>query len=355
MTGTGEAERPSVLPHLDALHPPVFSTRITQLFGIRHPILCGGLMWLSDASYVAGIVNAGGMGFMTSRSFATLDAFQAEMEACAALTDGRPFGVNLSTSRHASVPLEAYLRAALDHGVRFFETSGRAPADELIAAIHAAGGVVIHKVPLVRHALTAERLGVDAVTIVGSECGGHPGINTEVPAMLGGAIAASSLRIPFAVGGGIGTGRQLLAALALGAEAVVMGTRFLAAQEVTAHDACKQRIVAADEASSVVAFAGNAALGGAWRVMDNDTVREVQRREAAGLRHYSEFSDLLAGSLTAERCYRQGDTEVGMVSMGPAACFVQRIEPMRDIVNDIMAEAAASHGRLSALTSGPSW
>jgi nitronate monooxygenase len=352
MTDARTADPALVPPHQDTLHPAVFSTRITQLFGIRHPVLCGGLMWLSDASYVAGIVNAGGMGFMTSRSFPTLENFTAEMEACATLTDGKPFGVNLSTSRHASLPLEAYLHAALDRGVRFFETSGRAPADGLIATIHAAGGVVIHKVPLVRHARTAERLGVDAVTIVGSECGGHPGINTEVPAMMGGAIAASCLRIPFAIGGGIGTGRQLLAALALGADAVVMGTRFLAAEEVTAHDACKQRVIAADESSSVVVFADNVPLGGAWRVMDNATVQEVRRREAAGLRHYADFSDLLAGSLTAQRCYRQGDTESGMVSMGPAACFVQRIEPMREIVNNVIAEAASFRNRLSGMSAG---
>ncbi len=329
--------------------PPRFRTRITELFGIRHPILAGGLMWLSDASYVGAVVNAGGMGFITSRSFATLDAFRDELRRCSGLTGGRPFGVNLSTSRHTTVPLMDYLHAALEAGVRHFETSGRAPSDDLIARIKGAGGVVIHKVPLVRHARTAEQLGVDAVAIVGMECGGHPGINTDMPAMMGAAIAVERLAIPVVVGGGIGTGRQLLAALAMGAEGVMLGTRLIAAREVTAHENYKRRVVEADETSSVVALAGNVPLGGAWRVMDNATVREVRRREAEGMTTYEQFSDLLAGTLTAEGCYGRGDTELGMVSLGPSAVFVGAVEPMADIFDGIMSEADAYRRRLEGL------
>ncbi len=325
---------------------PLFRTRITELFGIRHPILAGGLMWLSDAPYVAAVVNAGGMGFITSRSSSTLDAFRDQLRRCAALTGGRPFGVNLSTSRHTAVPLMDYLHAALEAGVRFFETAGRAPADELIAAIKAAGGAVIHKAPLVRHALSAERLGVDAVTVVGMECGGHPGVNTDIPTMLGGALAAERLRIPFAIGGGIGTGRQLVAALAVGADAVLLGSRLTAATEVTAHPAYKQRVIAADETGSVVAFAGNAALGGAWRVLANGTALEVRRREAAGLRDYADFADLMAGTLTASKCYGEGDVDAGMVSLGPAAAFVRKVEPMQAIFDQLMTEAAEAQARL---------
>ena len=327
----------------------LFRTRITELFAIDHPILAGGLMWLSDASYVAAVVNAGGMGFITSRSFVTLAAFREELRRCGELTRGRRFGVNLSTSRHSAVPLMDYLQASLEIGVRCFETSGRAPADDLIAEIRQVGGVVIHKVPLVKHAQTAERLGVDAVAIVGSECGGHPGINTDMPAMMGGAIAAGRLGIPFAIGGGIGTGRQLLAALALGADAVMLGTRLIAAAEVTAHPAYKQRVVEADETSSIVAFAGNIPMGGAWRVLDNATAREVKRREAEGHGEQAAFADLLAGSLTAEGCYGRGDTDLGMVSLGPAAYFVDAVEPIADIVGLIMAEAQACHRRLDGL------
>jgi len=238
---------------------------------------------------------------------------------------------------------------ALEEGVRHFETAGRAPADDLIAAIRAAGAVVIHKVPLLRHAVTAERLGVDAVALVGMECGGHPGANTDMPAMLGGAIAAGRLRVPYAIGGGIGTGRQLLAALALGADAVVIGTRFLAAAEVTAHAAYKDRVVASGEEDTLVAFAGDAAMGGAWRVMANATAREVRRRGESGLTGHEAFADLTRGTLSRDACYRDGDTESGMLSMGAAACFVDRVEPMAAIVDGIMAEAAACRARLDGL------
>ena len=226
---------------------------------------------------------------------------------------------------------------------------GRAPADDLIAEIKQAGGVVIHKVPLVKHAQTAERLGVDAVTVVGMECGGHPGINRDIPASLGGAMAAERLRIPFAIGGGIGSGRQILAALAVGADAVVLGSRLTAAAEVSAHPAYKQRVVAADEHSSVVAFADNAALGGAWRVLANATALEVRRREAEGMRDYPAFADLMAGSLTADGCYARGDVDLGLVSLGPAACFVDRVEPMQAVIDRLMAEASAARQRLDGL------
>jgi nitronate monooxygenase len=257
--------------------------------------------------------------------------------------------VNLSTSRHTAVPLLEYLAIALEEGVRHFETAGRAPADELIRAIRAAGGVVIHKVPLLRHAMTAERLGVDAVSLVGMECGGHPGANTEMPAMLGGAIAAARLRIPFAIGGGIGTGRQLLAALALGADAVLIGTRFLAGAEVSAHPAFKQRVVAASEEDSLVAFAGNQAMGGAWRVLANETAAEVRRREQAGMTAHEDFADLIAGLRSRDGCYRGGDTGQGMLSMGPSACFVDRVEPIGAIMDRLIAEALASRARLDRL------
>jgi NAD(P)H-dependent flavin oxidoreductase YrpB (nitropropane dioxygenase family) len=328
---------------------PQFRTRITELFGIRHPILAGGLMWLSDASYVSAVVNAGGMGFITSRSWSTVESFRGELAKCARLTGGKPFGVNLSTSRHTDVPLLSYLSVALEMGVRHFETAGRAPADDLIAAIRAAGAIVIHKVPLIRHALTAERLGVDAVAIVGMECGGHPGANTDMPAMLGGAIAAQRLGIPFAIGGGIGTGRQLLAALALGADAVVMGTRLLAATEVSAHAAYKARLVDSGEDDSVVLFGGKPGMGGAWRVLSNETSREAKRREADGAEGFEAYSDLLRGSLTRDGCYLGGDPEKGMVSMGAAACFVDRVESMGAIIEGILRDAAAARDRLARL------
>lgn len=331
----------------------LFRTRLTELFGIRHPILGGGLMWLSDAPYVAAIVNAGGMAFLTPRSFPEPGAFAAELERCRALTGGKPFGVNLTFSRmrgHNDQVVE-WLRLSLAAGIRHFETAGDSPA-EIVQAIHAGGGVVIHKCPLLRHAQSAERAGVDAVAIVGLEAGGHPG-PAELPTMLAGALGARRLRIPFAIGGGIGTGGQLVAALAVGAEGVVLGSRLLAAEEVTAHPAYKQRIVETDERASVVAFGSNTQLGGAWRVLGNATSREVLRREAEGAREFAEFADLIRGPVARDRCYRGGDVEAGMLSMGPATAFAEQVEPMAAILDRIMEEAAQALRRVSALTVAP--
>jgi nitronate monooxygenase len=249
-----------------------------------------------------------------------------------------------------------YLDAALAAGVRHFETAGRAPADDLIRRIKDAGGVVIHKVPLLRHALTAERLGVDAVAIVGMECGGHPGANTDMPAMLGGALAAGRLTIPYAIGGGIGSGQQIVAALAVGADAVVLGTRFLAGAEVTAHPAYKARMVAAGEDDHIVCFARNTPLGGAWRVLNNATAREVRARESQGLTAHENFAELTTGTLQRDAAYARGDVEAGMLSMGPAVAFIDQSEPIAAIMDRLMGEAAAALNRLDTLASNrPGW
>ena len=331
------------------MHPPVFRTRITELFGIRHPILAGGLMWLSDAAYVAGVVRAGGMGFLTPRSFPEPGAFARELERCAELTGGMPFGVNLNVSKvpsHNARVLE-WLDQSLRAGVRHFETAGQAPG-ELIDRIHAGGGVVIHKCPLLRHAISAERAGVDAIALVGMEAGGHPG-PARLPTMVAGTLAARKLRVPLAIGGGIGTGEQVLAALTVGADAVVIGSRLLASEEIWAHRAYKDRIVAADEEASVVAFAGNVPMGGAWRVLDNATSREVRRREAAGAGTHAAFADIIAGSEARDGAYRAGDVERGMLSCGPAAVFTEAVEPIAAIIDTIMNEAVAAGRRMDRL------
>lgn len=331
------------------MHPPVFQTRITKLFGIRHPILAGGLMWLSDAAYVAAVVRAGGMAFLTPRSFPEPGAFARELERCRDLSGGLPFGVNLNISKvpaHNARVLE-WLDLALDAGVRHFETAGQAPG-EIVARIHVGGGLVIHKCPLLRHALSAEKAGVDAITLVGMEAGGHPG-PAKLPAMVAAALAARSLTVPLAIGGGIGTGEQVLAVLAVGADAAVIGSRFLAAEEVWAHPAYKARIVAADEDASLVAFASNAPMGGAWRVLGNATAHEVLRREAAGARTHAEFADIIAGTEARNHAYREGEVERGMLSCGPAAAFVEKVEPMEEIIDGLMRQAVAAQRRLATL------
>ena len=331
------------------MHPTVFRTRITELFGIRHPILAGGLMWLSDAAYVAAVVRAGGMAFLTPRSFPEPGAFARELERCAELTGGMPFGVNLNVSKVAAnnAKVLEWLELSLRAGVRHFETAGQAPG-ELIGRIHDGGGVVIHKCPLLRHAISAERAGVDAIALVGMEAGGHPG-PARLPAMVAGTLAARRLKVPVAIGGGIGTGEQILAALTVGADAVVLGSRLLASEEIWAHQAYKDRIVTADEEASVVAFAGNVPMGGSWRVLDNAASREVRRREAAGAATHAAFADIIAGTESRDGAYRAGDIDRGMLSCGPAAVFTESVESIAVIIKTLLNEAMTARRRMDRL------
>lgn len=325
---------------------PLFRTRITELFGIRHPILAGGLMWLSDARYVAGIVNAGGVGFITPRSFDTLDAYRDELKRCRELTQGQPFGVNITlSSRNANNELvPRYIDIALEEGVRHFETVAAQP-EPLFEAIHAGGGLVVHKASRIRHAQKAEALGADAVCLVGMEAGGHPGMN-ELPTSVMGAYAAERITIPLVLGGGIGSGRQLVAALALGADGVVMGTRFLTCHEVWAHERYKDHLVGCDEESSTTALRS---IQDTWRVLANDNARAVQAMEAAGTRRHADFGDLIKGTTTRDHCYRGGDVSRGMVSMGPAIGFAHRRESIQEAMDSLMADARHYLARLKSL------
>lgn len=314
----------------------VFRTRITELFGITHPILMGGMHHLGQSGLVAGVVNAGAMGFITPRSFDSLDDYRADLRRCRALTQGRPFGVNLTISRRPGWNRDApaWIDIALEEGVRHFESAGTSP-EEFLPRIHDGGAVLIHKCPSVRHALTAERIGVDAVALVGMEEGGHPGAN-QLPTFVNGAAALQRVKIPLVVGGGIGSGRQIAAALAMGADAVVMGSRFMVSTEADMHVAVKQRIVELDENCSTTILG---ALNNTWRVMVNETAREVQRLEAGGARTHEAFGDLILSSRTRERVYRGGQVEEGIVSLGPSGGFADAIEPAGVIVGRLMAEA----------------
>lgn len=320
----------------DSAAAPVFRTRITELFGIRHPLLLGGLHHLGESTLVAAVVNAGAMGYVTARSFDDLDDYRRDLRRCRELTGGKPFGVNLTISRRPGFNRNtpAWIDIALEEGVRLFESAG-APPDELIEPIHRGGGLLLHKCPSVRHALTAQRLGVDAVGLVGSEEGGHPGSN-PLSAFVNGAYALERVTIPLVIGGGIGSGRQIAAAIAMGADAVVLGSRFMVATEVQAHQALKERIVSMDERCSI-AILGT--LNDTWRVMDNATARAVQQREAEGARSHREFGDLILSTRTKARVYRDGDVEEGIVSLGPAGGFADRIESAGVIVERLMADA----------------
>ncbi len=318
-----------------AVIPDRFPTRITELLGIRWPLLLGGMMWLSDARLVAAMVRAGGMGFITARSSRTDEAFRQALRDCRELTQGQPFGVNLTLSRRVAQNdvMLTRLRIALEEGVRIFETAGLPPTP-LLPTIKDAGAVVVHKCAHVRHAVAAQNMGVDAVTLVGMEEGGHPG-NNQLPTFLNGAYALERLQVPLALGGGIGHGRQIAAALALGADAVVMGSVFTPAVETPAHEAYKQRVVATDEHGTRAVLGS---LGDTWRIIDNDNARKVAALEQTGANSYAAFGELISGERTQTLAYQAGQHEEGMLSMGPAVGFARAIEPVASIVQRLQRE-----------------
>ena len=262
------------------------------------------------------------------------------------MTDGAAFGVNLTLSRRAANNdvMHARLQVALEEGVRIFETAGLPPT-ELLPQILRAGAVVVHKCAHVRHAVAAQKMGAHAVTLVGMEEGGHPG-NNQLPTFLNASYALERLTIPLVIGGGIGHGRQIAAALALGADAVMMGSVFTVSEEAPAHTAYKQRVVATDEHGVRAVLS---TLGDTWRILDNENARKVSALEAAGARSYQDFGELISGDRTNELAYRQGLHDEGMLSMGAAVGFARAIEPLEHIVLRLQRECMEASRNFQAM------
>ncbi|MDB5988032.1 MAG: 2-nitropropane dioxygenase, partial [Nevskia sp.] len=224
---------------------PAMKTRVTEMLGIRYPIVQGGMMWVGRAELAAAVSNAGGLGILTALTQPTPDALALEIERCRQMT-GQPFGVNLTILPSATPPpYEAYLDVVINSGVKILETAGNNPREFILKAKNA-GVTILHKCTAVRHALSAERNGVDIVSIDGFECAGHPG-EDDIGGLVLIPAAAKKLRIPVIASGGIGDGRGLAAALVLGAAGVNMGTRFCATREAPIHDDIKQMMVSKSE------------------------------------------------------------------------------------------------------------
>lgn len=323
-----------------------FATRITELFGTRLPIVASGLQWLSTADYVAAAARAGIIGFITAASFAELDDLRAEIRRCRALADGKPFGVNISMLPKLAQGdrVDAVVDLVCEEGVRFVETAGRNP-EPYLARLHAAGIKVLHKVPTVRHARSAQAAGVDAITVVGAECGGHPGTEL-VGTMVQAALAARDLTVPLIAAGGIATGAQLVAALALGADGVAIGTRFLVAEEIRAHPDYKARLVAARETDTTLVMQS---LRNTVRALRNETTDTVQQLERAAGGDLAALMPHIAGRI-GRLAYESGNTRHGVLSLGQSVAFADRIEPLRDIVGRLEAEAGEALQRLYRLS-----
>ena len=303
---------------------------------------------VSDAAYVAAVVNAGGMGFIMALGWSDPEGFRDELRKCSALTGEKPFGVNLYISRQAGGVERAkeQIRVICEEQVSCVETAGASP-EPVIPLLREAGIKIIHKVPAVKYALTAERLGVDAVIIVGAECGGHPGIY-QIGSIVQAAHGPAALSVPVIIGGGIGTGRQLAATLAMGADGVVLGSRMLVAEEMWINRGYKQMVVAADGTESVVV---KKAIRDHHRVYHNESARAVLELDDRKVTDFEQYRPHVMGTLARE-AYRTGDPSKGMLDFGPAVVFADRIEPVEAIFDRLIDDAAASMARLERVTVG---
>jgi nitronate monooxygenase len=324
---------------------PVFKTRITELYGIRLPVIASGLMWLANPEYVGAAVNAGLMGFMTAASFKDVAALRAGIRRCREITGGKPFGVNIMirVSRDGTDRVTPLIDAVIDEGVQFVETAGNNP-EAYIKRFKDAGIKVLHKVPGVRYAKKAESLGVDAVTVVGAEAGGHPGVE-PVGIMVATAAAARAIKIPLIVAGGFGTGEQLVAALALGADGIAMGTRFLVAEEVWAHRRYKERLVAAAETETTLLLQ---TMRNTQRALKTEHVAMIQRLEKEQAGDTAALLPHIMGTLS-HAAYTTGEYEKAMLSVGQGVVFADKIEPFAAIVARIETEARDALARLDKL------
>jgi len=312
-------------------------TRVTELLGIEHPIIQGGMMWVGTAEMAAAVSNAGGLGIITALTQPSPEALGKEIERCREMTD-KPFGVNLTILPTINpVPYDEYVKAALDAGVRIFETAGRSP-EAFLPAIKAAGAIVIHKCTSVRHALKAESIGCDMVSVDGFECAGHPG-EDDVTNLVLLPAAFAKMKIPMIASGGIGTGSQLAAALALGAEGVNMGTRFVATQEAPVHNNVKQAMVDADETQTTLIFR---TLRNTARVFRNSIATEVTDIEAKdGPTDFADLQPLVAGARGRENVLEKGDTEGGIWTAGQVIGLIDDIPTCDELLSRMVGEAEA--------------
>lgn len=321
-------------------------TRITELLGIQYPIIQGGMMWVGRADLAAAVSNAGGLGILTALTQPTPDALRAEIDRCRSLTD-KPFGVNLTILPSVNPPPYAeYRRAIIDSGVKIVETAGHHP-QEHVEDFKAHDVVVMHKCTAVRHALSAERMGVDVISIDGFECAGHPG-EDDIPGLILIPAAADKIKIPMIASGGFGDGRGLAAALALGADGINMGTRFCATVEAPIHERVKQLLVDNDERGTNLIFRKLHNTARVGRNSVSDMVVEILSRPNA---KFEDIAHLVRGA-QGRVVLEEGDLDAGLIWAGQVQGLIRDIPTVATLVGRIVAEAEAIiGGRLAAMIS----
>lgn len=321
-------------------------TRITELLGTRYPIIQGGMQWVGTAELASAVSNAGGLGVLTALTQPTPEALAREITRCRDMTD-RPFGVNLTILPSVNPPpYEAYLDAAIDSGVSVLETAGSSPRS-FIEKVKRRGVRIIHKCTSVRHALSAERNGVDAISIDGFECAGHPG-EDDVTGLVLIPLATRALRIPVVASGGIADGRGMAAALALGAEGVNMGTRFCATAEAPIHQQIKQALLRASERDTNLIFRS---LHNTGRVLKNavsDEVLATERRP--GGCQFADIQPLVSGQ-RGRNALQSGDVNAGLVWAGQVVGLIDDLPTCETLIQRMVQECREALARASKLAS----
>jgi NADH:quinone reductase (non-electrogenic) len=312
---------------------PGLKTRFTELVGIEYPIVQGGMMWVGRAELAAAVSNAGALGIMTALTQPTPDALRGEIERCRSLTD-RPFAVNLTILPAMTPPPYAeYRRAIIESGIRIVETAGHNPREH-VDDFKAHGITVIHKCTSVRHALSAQRMGVDVISIDGFECAGHPG-EDDVPGLVLIPAAADKVRIPMIASGGFGDGRGLAAALCLGADGINMGTRFCATVEAPIHPRVKQFLVESDERATHVIFKSLHNTARVGRNSISDKVVEILKRPDA---RFEDVAHLVRGA-EGRVVLETGNIDAGLVWAGQVQGLIHDIPTVAELIHRIVEEA----------------
>jgi nitronate monooxygenase len=310
----------------------MMKTRFTELVGIEYPIMCGGMFQVGRAELCAAVSEAGGLGTITSTTQRTPENLRNEIRKIKDLTN-KPFAVNINLFPSANpMPNDEFIDVLIEEGVKVVETSGRSP-EAVIGRLKNAGIIVIHKVAGVKNAITAERLGADAVSVVGFETGGHPGME-DIGSIVLTRLVAQSVKIPVLGGGGFGNGQGLVAAMALGAEGVVMGTRFMAVKESIVHDNVKQWMVNADEYSTTIV---QKSIKSPNRVALNEVSKQVLEKEEEGAT-FKELLPLITGKRT-NQVYFEGDVNGGIWSCGQVVGLIEDIPTTKELINRIVREA----------------
>ena len=323
-------------------------TRITELLGIQHPVVQGGMQWVGLAELASAVSNAGGLGIITGLTQPTPEDLLKEIDRCKSMTD-KPFGVNLTILPTIKpVPYEEYARAIVDSGVKIVETAGRNP-EPFLSLFKEAGIKVIHKCTSIRHSLKAEKIGCDAVSVDGFECAGHPG-EDDVTNMILLPLAARRLKIPFLASGGLGDGRGLAAALALGAGGINMGTRFMVTKEAPIHDNVKRRMIEATELDTALIYRS---LRNTARVFKNSVAEQVVEIESRpGETKFEDIQPLVQG-VKGRELFDGGDLDKGIWSAGMIVGLIDDNPSCEDLISRIVAEAEdIISNRLAGMVAG---